>query len=400
MKIKKYNLRLIVCAVCIFHVLFVKINYSYFQDYRRIRLYMLLLSGILLFQVVKVLLEKKWGIVNLLTVLFSASIIYSSYYNRGFESSNIQTSFILGFGIFELFWLLEYAKKMKAVDTVLRVWWICILIYCALSDILWIMNPHVYGQADTFLIGNKFQICYMHIWLLILYFNFEKKKRALIVVLFLLNIIVAINASCTTALIGCISLGILLKFRMKLETVIRNPATLAISLAFFNSILMVNSALTANPTVRYIIVNILGKDPTLTGRVGIYAKALIAIKNSLLWGYGYENNYTASVRYIGAANIQNGILDLVMSYGVIGTILLIGLLLYLIYQKGNETSYIVISALYMYVLISSVEIVFDGWFFACVALVAFWSDNNIGSDYRINNEEAVTNQWETMQQKV
>ncbi len=58
MKIKKYNLRLIVCAVCIFHVLFVKINYSYFQDYRRIRLYMLLLSGILLFQVVKVLLEK------------------------------------------------------------------------------------------------------------------------------------------------------------------------------------------------------------------------------------------------------------------------------------------------------------------------------------------------------
>lgn len=126
----------------------------------------------------------------------------------------------------------------------------------------------------------------------------------------------------------------------------------------------------------------------------------MAIKNSLLWGYGYENNYTASVRYIGAANIQNGILDLVMSYGVIGTILLIGLLLYLIYQKGNETSYIVISALYMYVLISSVEIVFDGWFFACVALVAFWSDNNIGSDYRINNEEAVTNQWETMQQKV
>lgn len=401
MKVKKYNLILIICSICIFHVLFVKINYCYFQDYRRIRFYLVLLTGVLLFPYIGVLLKKQWSLINLLVGVFAIVIIYSSYYNKGFQSSNIQTSFILGFGIFELFWMLEYATKKEAINTVLRTWWICILIYCVISDVLWIINPYVYGQADTFFIGNKFQISYMHIWLFVLYFNSEKKKRISIIILFFLNIIVAINARCTTALIGCVALGIILKFRKNIEKVIRNPIMLVCSLAFFDSILMINSALTANSTVQYVLVEVLGKDATLTGRLGIYGKALLVIRNSLFWGYGYENNYMASIKYIGAANIQNGILDCVMSYGIIGTVLLMGLLLYLVYKKGNETSYIVISILYVYVLISSVEIVFDGWFFGCVALIAFWNDNSISDKLqRKNNQKAVINKWEKIQLKV
>lgn len=388
MLVKKSHMITIFTAIAIFHLLFIKINYLYYQDYRQIKILSLSLAILLLLTKIKILVLKQWRIINLFVVLLALTIVYSSYTNRYFKSSDTVTSDLLAFGLIALFWLIEYSIQNKTTPILLKTIFMCSFIYCFITDILWIMYPSVYGEANSFLVGNKFDVSYLHFWMAISYLLYLKiknlSKRKLYIALYVWAICVAIISECTTAVVGCVVFILLFCFRRQVEHVIRRALSVVIALIFFDSILIVNSAILSAPPINFFIVSVLGEDVGLTGRVGIYQKALATILGSPIWGYGYENNYTVSVNYIGAANIQNGILDCVMSYGIIGTLILLLIIIMLIRQNRESISYTIIAVLYVYIVISSVEIAFNGWFFACVAFLLLRKNDCFLSDDSIN----------------
>lgn len=388
MLVKKSHMITIFITIAIFHLLFIKINYLYYQDYRQIKILCLSIAILLLLTKIKILVLKQWRFINLFVFLLALTIVYSSYINRYFKSSDTVTSDLLAFGLIALFWLVEYSIQNKTTSILLKTIFACSFIYCLITDILWFINPTVYGEANSFFIGNKFDVSYLHFWMAtsyLLYLKVENSfKRKFYIALYMWAICVAIISECTTAVVGCGVFILLFCFRRQVEHIIRKPLSVVIALLFFNSILIVNSAILSAPPINYFIVNILGEDVGLTGRVGIYQKALATILGSPLWGYGYENNYTVSVNYIGAANIQNGILDCVMSYGIMGTLILLLIIIMLIKQNRKSIPYTIMVVLYVYIVISSVEIAFNGWFFACVSFLLLKEKNIFLHDDNIN----------------
>ena len=66
----------------------------------------------------------------------------------------------------------------------------------------------------------------------------------------------------------------------------------------------------------------IGKEICLTGRMDIYARIGYLVSKNILFGYGYENNTYVASQTVLASNVQNGVLDNVVSFGIIGTALL------------------------------------------------------------------------------
>ena len=87
-----------------------------------------------------------------------------------------------------------------------------------------------------------------------------------------------------------------------------------------------------------IIENILNETTDLTGRVNIYAKTAMIMNANPLYGVGIDNNYEVSMRLTHAADVQNGILDIILSYGWIGVIILFVLQCLLLYGLFSISS--------------------------------------------------------------
>ena len=94
-----------------------------------------------------------------------------------------------------------------------------------------------------------------------------------------------------------------------------------------------------------IIENILNETTDLTGRVNIYAKTAMIMNANPLYGVGIDNNYEVSMRLTHAADVQNGILDIILSYGWIGVIILFVFLMYVIKQSQKNDNKVTILSL-------------------------------------------------------
>ena len=97
------------------------------------------------------------------------------------------------------------------------------------------------------------------------------------------------------------------------------------------------------------------------------------MKINPFWGFGAENNYVACQRYLiiseyeSAPDAQNGLIDWLISYGSIGTIVLL-VIVFLCFAKAkkNYNLYLMVM-LYVFFVLGSIEIVFDITFFFVLA---------------------------------
>lgn len=107
----------------------------------------------------------------------------------------------------------------------------------------------------------------------------------------------------------------------------------ALILGLIGSIIIVG--MSAQTTFSYIIENIFKKDMTLSGRTYIWSNSIEAIRNSFIWGYGYELADVISmklVKQIGfGTSPHNFYLEVLYQGGVI--LLIITLTIYLIINK-------------------------------------------------------------------
>lgn len=240
------------------------------------------------------------------------------------------------------------------------------LIYTIVSDV----NALMYSSPDGegYLVGNKFTVSYCNLLLGTLYYMrhplllLNKPASKKLKIILLLSLLIAIKTECTTAVLGTIVMFLFMfKFNGNWKIKLYRWQTyllllIVCDILFFFFV----SAFIHNPVIEFIIVDLLGEDMTLTGRIGIYAALSDSIMNCPLWGYGLGNAHLFTTMNGIGVNAQNGFFNLMLEIGFLGCAAYFFMVFKMLkISSRNIYVYPIICLMYTMLILSSIEITFS-----------------------------------------
>lgn len=381
-----------ILAVLVFHLSIVKIYSGYMPQYFNIRKTIAVIIFLLLIRRGKIFLKDEYLSFNIILLMFCGAILYSAKQGQQYMNGYTPNSIIFAISIAEFALCMEYFHYMGTTKKVISIFTFLSFLYCVLADLMIVISPQKtvteWGAVSyQYLLGDKFDITYLHIIMISLFccsvkeWKWNKKHKIIFVLLSVWNIIIAFSVQCTTSILGWGSFVIFYFLRDKLNGVFKENWFCVAYLALCNTILLINSAILNIPVIKYVIENVFHESTTLTGRTRIYLEMYKLLKLNIWWGVGFHNNYEMSSAYTGAGDVQNGICDCLVSFGIVGTTLMVILLVIAMKKGGRKSSPAILALLFSFITISSVEITLRLLFCASIALVAFsWEtdDENRG----------------------
>ena len=333
-------------------ILFINTKFKYCQKYKKI-------NGIVfiycLYNAINSILSVNVDLSNLQRIMTNTNIDY--------EPVSIFTGISYGLKIMLLFLFIQYSNVTQRLSLLFKTFCILFCLLLTINDVLMLVNG-LDPNGSGYLLGNKFQVAYMHYWGLLLYIlkNSYDKKLKIRKMYYGIGFcaIISIIVQCTTALIGSIILFYFLSRWNKTHKWIYNPLFALLFLLICSSFFFIFSNILDNSFVQYILVDILNEDPTLTGRMGIYQSLIGFLSLGSIWGYGLGDSHFILAYLFGVANAQNGILDVWIEQGLIGTFLFLCILFILIKHIEKNFyklfTYPILAFIYTYIYLSSVEI--------------------------------------------
>lgn len=369
-----------IISILVFHVVFVNLTMIDFYN-KIIGIFMIILLLFLIKKMPKYFKENFK--LNIILILFSISMTVSSYLN----DSNNQIVF-LG-KVFIIFLFMEYVKSINEEKRCYKVFFYLSLFYCILNDVFMFLKPPVViGYNEYYLIGNKFGIPFFHMIVLTMYLLLKDislvERKNLIggfeLMWFAFSLFITLYLKCTTLLIGYVIYFLFIVFQKIIEKKIYIPKFFLIIVIISSLLLIVFSEILMNNYIASFIVNVLHKDITLTGRMNIYGKIFPVLNEKIIFGYGYGNSYDILMDKMSAPNTQNGILECIFNYGIVGTMLMLTLfykiMKSLFYDCENKKYYSIVVNIYIYIILGCVEITYGLPLFALFAMIN-QKENNV-----------------------
>lgn len=367
----------------------VPISIPEFADVKRV---LLLIGGLYLFTQCRLILRnlKKRGylIVFVLVVLFALSIIFPAVLNLNYTSHYLTINLIVY--LLELFAFMMCAAEKEHCESVFKFLFWYALLLAIVTDILMFSKIVTFesGFFETYLIGTKFAVSYLHIYLFA-FFLMKKKSRSFLTARNIIFLIVFTSGmffikqriDCNTGLIGYILLILLMfVFNMVSETALRKLSSyscLLIVLIGCTLFAFAAEAILSIPSIENFIVNGLHRDATLTGRTAIYGAYAEMMQGHWLWGYGYTNTFNIAMSLFNYANAQNGLLQWILQIGVVPVSIML-IIFVVIFKQMSRKKHLkqiipVISLVYVYALLGTVEVTISMNFFLWMALIFLWS---------------------------
>ena len=373
------NYKLAFSTFTIFYTIFVNINWVNPTLFGWISNSCLLLFIIVNYEIFKNIFNTKYRNINAFALIFTLIIIYSGYINaelaydiqdwsghtiRSLKATRPDHAIYESLRIISYLLYFQHLNKIGADKKFLIYFFYLYFIYTIISDI----NALTYSNSEGvgYLVGNKFSVSYTNLLFATLYFMqhplLDRQHTIKLKLILLLSFIIAVKTECTTAIIGTILMYIFI-FRMK-ETwkakLYKWQTYLLILficdiLFFFFTSFFIN-----NPLMEYIIVDLLGKDLTLTGRIGIYVALSEIIQDCPLYGYGFGNAHIYTTMSGIGPNAQNGLFNLILEVGILGCISFFLMILGILkVSNTNKFSYPIICIIYTMLILSSIEITFS-----------------------------------------
>lgn len=388
MKIKYIDLEMGLLATIIAFTSFINISTFHISNYRELKILMLFLGGVVILKHARIMLKNEYQLLNAGLLFFVFLCGASSFLNRGYQGTDYVSVMVFGFSILETFFTAEIFRETKKVDYGCKIIFFCCFISCVLNDMLMVVFPAKYSfllHNDAYLVGNKFNVCYTHLYLLIFslaVYQINKKSNRIVFAAFLLeSIAIASSVNCTTGIISFVILAVFLVMKKAIYELMEKPLFFIVLTLGLDLLLIVNSAILNVPAISNFITNVLGKDITLTGRMGAYARFFLMMRGHYLIGYGLDHNYWICLRGLTSNsllpiyNAQNGVFDSMVSCGVIGTAMIFALA-YAMIKKGKEKSnYAFLSGIYIFGILSMVEVTLNLKFIILLAFVGLaWED--------------------------
>ena len=374
----KINILLLIVFL-LFHALY--INISYINTYSLFSYILLILcTCYTLLNIRKI--DKKYKKNNRYLFLLLLTMGISGLLNQNMNS------IILIIKIFDIFIMAELIATKGYSKQAMNLIFYLLVFYIMINDIsMFIFGPLAKsGYNVYYMLGNKFTIGLLHIELILIYLanNSYKKnsdrpelKKIFVTILFLFSIFISIKVQCSTTVVCNIILLILLTINKKTKLKLFNPKVILLILLISSFVLILYSNILEISFVKYIIVNLLGEDVTLTGRTEIYDILWPIIKNRLLFGYGQGASNMILMELMNAPNTQNGLIEFTFSFGIIASIFFIAFIYSLLKSiKPNLKSYPFLCYIYLCFIISCVEISIGIKVFVFLAFVIMFSNES------------------------
>lgn len=340
--------------------------------------------------------------INILLFLFATIILFSAFWNHIFtlfpyrpDIVNPLSAIRAASVIVNVPFILQYYSSKHKTLTFLNKFLHVLFVFMVVVDIYAIFNRPSTGEGDealkVFVIGSKFTVIYMHFVGLVLFWykcRLKRIKHQTIYLGFLLflTFFFSYYLFCTTALLGSIVLLFLYIFEKRIQNIVVNVKIQLLGMSLATLFVVFVTFAVSNEKIAYIIQDVLHEDLTLTGRTLIWAEIFDIISYSPWLGFGYGNSHSV-VSYFVVGNSQNGVLECVINYGIIGFFFL--LLIFILSTNRSKKNMTLIYPFYslisVFVIMSSVEITFGNLFVFVVMLSAICSTE--ASMYRrLNNK--------------
>lgn len=375
----------------VYYLLFAPI--AYLPDRSIIKYGMILLVGLFVVYNIKVILRKKYLSMNILLLLFVVVCIISSIINRNTISSRdpFLASIVYMGTLVEALLVFEILAEKEGLLFIINVFYRLTVFTVIVADILALLMPSLfYSFGGYYLIGNKFNMSYLHVQLIVLLFLrrttglYKKNLFYILAVLYsVLSIFISIYVDCMTGLmLTAIFLLIYFVF-YRIRSVLANPVLVVVVLLLFCCLLFVGSSILNNEYVYNFIVNVLGRSPTMTGRTRIFERIPYIMAGHWALGYGYGSAYEITMELIVAPNAQNGLLNWCLECGIFAAILIVAMLFnsFRKVKYYNKELYPLIVILYSFCIIASIEICIGGQFFTWMFFIFVYSSY----EYKLNN---------------
>jgi len=187
----------------------------------------------------------------------------------------------------------------------------------------------------------------------------NNKKNKFLFALWCLTIFICIYMECSTGIQGTVIMLILYLLPENFLLVFKNQFVAIATMIGCSVLLILKNAIINIPVVQYLIVNILHESSDLNSRLFIYNNLYKIMKISPFWGFGAENNYVACQKYLiisqyeAAPDAQNGLIDWLISYGSIGTVVLL-IIVFLCFVKAKKNyNLCLMGMLYVFFILGS-----------------------------------------------
>ena len=380
-----------ICSILLFHAVFVSLG----NDSKIIKYVCVVLLIMFLMNHTEVFFKKTYRKINISVLAFAVLIISSSFYSFLHPELAVGRVYVSPFSgillalcIIDTFFLFEYLHYRGEIKECIKVLHYLSFFYVIIANIYAMSHlPSLQNETSAdYIIGNKFVLSYLNIFFVTTYYFLNKDKikdrnfKNILIVLLLLtvSVFIARKTYCSTGVIGGVCFFVFIFFSHILKPILSSRIILfSVIIASSLFALFIDFVLSI-PIVEYVIVDVLGEDLTLTGRTFIYGSLIEIIKRSPWWGYGYGNSTFVIPQFVGFGNAQNGVLENLINYGIIG---LAGFM-FLTYcsfsfSKQKVNSYPFVCLIYFYLITSTVEITLGLNFLCILPLVAFCDNDKV-----------------------
>lgn len=362
------------------------------------------------FQIIKILLlifvgfylipKVRFRIINSVS-LFCLSIVISSvvaYFDGLLSIRNVLNSILYCVCLFLIYLTCFYCKEKKQLDILLKDLFNITTFYCLLSFISMAVEGHS-SESNIFLItyifGSKFTTSYLFLlWISLFRINYQNKidkyfrYKLLYIIFTTLCILTCAWLYCTTATVAAIFLFAESIFPEKWKNFLFNKTAALIFVIIAGLVPFYINQILNSQKVQHIIIDIFHKSLNLTGRKVIYENLLSLIIQRPFWGFGYGNN--ASTHIISTIyNVQNGLCQLLVDYGLIGTVFFLVLIFNLLSRSKSAMrtkTNGMYALMYAFIICSTVEISYNFIFFLTIFIIGAYDSKSKMFDVSYKNK--------------
>lgn len=301
------------------------------------------------------------------------------------------------------------AIKKRGSNNIAKASWNCLMLYWVPSIItVFAQGRNVIDNANNvYFIGNKFNVAYLNVVMLclLLFLNNERKencsrsfvlkinsKKIGVFLFYAMIVFIDYYMKAYTGLFMILFILILailsryLQFRIAKKwsgflNFIGKPLIVTISVVASGLVAIILEAIMNIPTIGAYLASI-GKTGNILSRTLIYKNLAEIIERKPLIGYGYGSAIVS--RYFGP-NAQNGLAQVMIYTGILGTFLMLLITFYCCkagrQSKGSQSAAF-LYAIYAFILSATVEITYGGTFFILLAFYCAcgWEKKLSGGD--------------------
>ena len=334
--------------------------------------------------------EIKGVMKNGIILLYPCGIVISCILNKNtILYTQMMRGFIYALIVLDTFLFLNKFVKKRGSDRLITIFYKMSSIYFAVS-IVWIMVLAVNKrlefaiQNEQLFLGGKFPTVYCLIFFLMFFclhwsgdkvFHYKAKKYVFII-LSILCIILSYILEVSTGIVAIVLFSISVLFFDKIIKLIGNPVVAIIAMSISMGAIFVLNAILALPIVQTLIVKILHEDLGLTGRMRLYTLLYSLLVKAGIFGNGFGSYVTTSLEYHGWANAQNGLAEIILTYGWWGAISLLAIVFNRLRQRKVELIPLN-AALLTFIVVSVIEIPYDAKFILLIMMFGVIDSRNV-----------------------